>query len=213
MKKHYALIVFLSGSIYGAASEDGDASYLAILDDAKVAIASDMPGALDKLQNFSLQGREEDVKSLLDYALRAKGTYGARYVEELTAILEKNAKREICLPGRSFSAPALRRSETLTLLDVAIMRGNVHGVKELLKNINPNLSVCRLINDGKSGGYSVADALDILIKKKQNAEFYYASQHISATADELLEIKKLIHEHQKSKKTLFKRFKDTFTKQ
>ena len=195
----------LCGSAYSAAEEE---LYQANekFEQAKLAIALDKPNALQELSVFGLLHQQEKVQALLDTALRVKnGKHTQEYIDILTTQLQKDTPVMDRIRQRSSS---LRRSETLTLLDVAIMQGQVGGVKKLLQKTNADTTKSRLL--GTKENLSAAQTVDKLIKAQKNN--VATLNGLVATADQLVEIRKLIDAHNKAHMSPFQRLAYRFTK-
>lgn len=200
MKKLYVYCMLLvSSRLFCAATEQKSPSEL--FEQAKKTIALDMPGALYDLTVLPVHEYQEEYKQLLEYALRNTGLCGQDYVKDLTLLLEKNTP-DGTLGAHRKRPVSLRRSETLSLMDIAIMTGNVDGVKEILR-LGSDLSVCRLITIKDRRPLTVKATIDLLLKARQASG--YNCQNVTATTEQLQQIRGLIHEHTKTKKSLLKR--------
>lgn len=188
---------------HGAATNDFEKSVEEKFAEAKLSIAFDRPGALDELLMLSVHDHEEAFKDLLEYALRKKNTYSSGYVEQLTQMLKNSPVRP--------RVGSFRRSESLSLLDVAIMCGNVDGVKKILE-LGADLSVSRLVTSADRRTLSIPEAVDILIKKKRNNSDNYGGQKIQASLEDLQAIKKVIDEYTQQKQSKLKKIKGFFSK-
>ena len=194
MRKQYTLVVLsgISFMIYGASGVEPEKVVEEKFEEAKLAIATGRPGALGHLSEKMIRDHQEKVKQLLEYALRSTHENSKEYVDQLINILKTGSQRS---------------SESLPLMDIAIMQGNVEKVKKFLE-LKPDLSASRLISETQT--VSTTDALNILIQRMQKNETVSDGQEIKASLAELQDIKKLIDEYN-AKKSRFS-FKNPFKK-
>lgn len=193
MKKHSTCIILLATtfSLFGAAGIEPAKIVEEIFEDAKLAIATGRPGALDGLSDKIVCENREKVKQLLEYAMRSGYNNGNAYVLQLVNLLQLQPEAGSLPSGRARSSTS-RASESLTLLDIAIMKGNVMHVTELLK-LKPDLSVSRLISDRRI--VSTQEALTVLIDRMKKNETVYSGHRIDATFDQLQQIEILVQAH------------------
>lgn len=207
MKKYtLSAALWTTLGLFGASEGGPEEVAVVFFEKAKLAIAMGKEGALDGLSKSIVKDHQEEVKQLLEYALRSQHENNKEYVNQLVEHLKIDAEDKSLMASRVRS-PSFRRSETLTLMDIAIMKGDVDDVKKLLE-LKPDLSRCRLVSGHKV--VSTSDALASLIHRMKNNDAIYSAQSVHANLDQLEQIKKLIDEYD-AKKPGFK-FRNIFKK-
>lgn len=195
----------LSGAAYSCSEEERHVN--AMFEQAQLAIAKDKSDALVSLSVTGMLNEHEDkVRALLDCALRVKnGQHTNDYIEVLTDQLKSNSEKSAIGKAK----PKYHHSGTLTPLDVAIIKGQVEGVRMILERNSPNMRISRLTGDGKV--VSVNRAVAKLIKARKDNKTM--SNGITATLEQLLDIQKLIDGHNKANSmSPLKKLKHKFTK-